>query len=86
MSDLEKAKVFFMMLKFNGFGVEVRDYRNNLETDEDFDPETGVSFNLLDSHKKPFVSFDFLNGNFYRISGTDSTGWSGDEVDLKKYI
>ena len=78
------ARRFFDMLKSKGFGVEIRDYQNNLEGSEDYDPFS-PQFGLLDSHGKSFIEFDFIGGDFHRISGTDSTGWSGDEVDLRKY-
>lgn len=78
------ARAFFDMLKAKGFGVEIRDYRNNLEGSEDYDPFS-PQFHLLDSWGKSFIEFDFLAGKFHRISGRDSTGGYGDEVDLKKY-
>ena len=78
------ARAFFDMLKAKGFGVEVRDYQNNLEGSEDYDPFT-PQFHLLDSYNKSFIEFDFNGGEFHRISGCDSSGWCGDEVDMKKY-
>jgi hypothetical protein len=78
------ARAFFDMLKAKGFGVEVRDYQNKLEGSKDYNPHS-PQFHLLDSHGKTFIEFDFLGGKFHRISGTDSTGWHGDEVDLRKY-
>lgn len=84
MSDLKIAQEFFEMLKRRGFGVEIRDYDNQLPSQEGFD-WNAVIFSLLDSHDKEFIGFDFLGGDFYRISAVDSTGWYGDEVDLRKY-
>lgn len=83
-SDLEIAIEFFNMLKTRGFGVLKTDFHSLTEDDPEFNDST-IIFSLLDSHNQSFISFDFLDGNFYRISGTDSTGWSGDEVDLNKY-
>lgn len=85
MTDRELALAFFRRIKEKGFGVEVRDFNSRLETDEEFDPLC-ISIEIKDSHGKTFASFDFLDGEFYRISATDSTGWYGDEVDLRKYL
>jgi len=78
------ALQFFSMLKSKGFGVQITDYNGRLYGEEEFDyffPQ----FELLDSWGKSFITFDFKAGKFHRISGTDSTGWSGDEVDMRKY-
>lgn len=67
-----------------GFKVEINDFQGNVEGTEDYD-DGCISIELIDSMNQTFASFDFLGGEFYRISATDSTGWYGDEVDLKKY-
>jgi hypothetical protein len=85
MTDYQIAKQFFEMLSKRGFGVQEVDYQGNKPGEEEFTTEGGVSFELLDSRKKAFCIVDFLGERFYRISGTDSTGWYGDEVDLRKY-
>lgn len=84
-SDIDLALAFFNRIKEKGFGIEIVDFGGNSETDEEFDPDN-ISINLKDSTGNTFASFDFLGGNFYRISATDSTGWYGDEVDLRKYV
>jgi hypothetical protein len=73
MTDIQHALSLILMLKRNGFGVSIQDFHGNDVTIEDcFKYEKHISFHLLDSHKKPFCTFDFNpDGSFYRISGTD---------------
>lgn len=91
MTDRDACILFLYKLQQRGFGVSFADYEgNDFELSElknrKVDDEGFLSSYLLDSHKQPFCSFDFYpDGSFYRISAHDSTGWYGDEVDLKKY-
>lgn len=85
MTDFELAKAFFERLKARGLNVELRDYDGHLKGSESFDPDRGLSFELLDAWGKVAFTFDFLGGDFYRCSGRDSDGFYCDEFDLKKY-
>lgn len=71
MTDKELALAFFKRIQEKGFQLEIVDFYDIPETDEDFNP---YAISLKDSLNKTFMTFDFLNDDFYRISGTDSTG------------
>jgi hypothetical protein len=83
-TDLDLALQFFSRLREKGFSVDVTDYNNNQEGDLEFDWKA-ISIELKDHRNNRFCTFDFLQGDFYRVSGMDSTGAWCDEIDFKKY-
>lgn len=85
MTDYELAKQLCERMTKKGFKVIERDYNGRLSSDEYFDTECGVSFEFHDYRDHVIFTFDFLSGDFYRVSGMDSTGGWLDEVDGKKY-
>lgn len=75
MTDFELARTFFERLKGKGFGVNLRDYNDNLEGTEHFNPEMGLSFEILNGFGEVCFTFDFLYGDFYRCSGFSEGFW-----------
>jgi hypothetical protein len=80
-SDYEVFKEFVERISAKGFKVVERDYNGHTPPSPH---EIGRSFEFISSEEQSAFEVEFLDGDFYRISGFTRGFWQ-DEIDWKKY-